>query len=362
MEKDKTQWFKDSRWGIFVHYLDTVQNGENVPNNSRFEKTSWNECVNDFDVELFARQMEEIGAGYVFLTLCQGSRFLCAPNAYFDRLTGYRPGEACSERDLPMELADALAKYRIPLMLYFTGDGPKLDETAGRAFGTIDGVNPDVKEEFVRKWAEVMKEYAVRYGKKVRGWWIDGCFDYFGYRDELLKPYRDAALAGNEDAIIAFNDGVVKIDYSVPEIAKMTAGAKRATDKRAVVDAEARKGNPAAQKALLEGDTPKKARYSRYEDYTAGESSYLKEIPEQRFADGSQWHALSFLGIGSNMPLWSVECGWACPGSRYSGPELKAYLDKVGAGGGVVSLDVFVRRDGRLDQGQLEVLKYLKKR
>ena len=29
---------------------------------------------------------------------------------------------------------------------------------------------------FAQRWAEVLREYAVRYGAKVHGWWIDGCY------------------------------------------------------------------------------------------------------------------------------------------------------------------------------------------
>ncbi|MBQ7900651.1 MAG: alpha-L-fucosidase [Clostridia bacterium] len=358
---DKTKWFSDKKWGVFVHYLEPLQNGENTPQNSKFQKTSWNDCVNDFDVEHFAKQVHDVGAGYVFFTLCQCTKFLCAPNSTYDAITGYKPGEACSERDLPMELADALAKYDIPLMLYFTGDGPQFDEIAGKAFETINKQKLDVDYSFVSKWTDVMREFAVRYGKKVRGWWIDGCFDYIGYSDDLIKLYRDAALAGNEDAIISFNNGVVRMDCSQGEIAQITAGAERYLDKLNLVDKAARDGNAAAQKAFELSDTPKKYRYSRYEDYTAGEASYFGEIPENAFVDGSRWHALSFLGINTSMPLFGIKCGWCSPGSQYTGEWLRDYVDKVSSKGGVVSIDVFVDRYGNIDKGQFEVLSKINK-
>lgn len=354
---DRTKWFKERKWGIFVHYLDFLQNGENIANNSKYQKTSWDECVKDFDVELFAKQIHNIGAGYVFFTLCQADKYLCAPNVTFDEISGYKPGEACSVRDLPMELVDALEKYGIGLMLYFTGDGPRCDRQACKAFGALDENKLDVDYDFVSKWAAVMKEYSLRYGKKVHGWWIDGCFDYIGYNDELLKLYRDAALAGNEDAVIAFNNGIVRMDFSEPEIAAIAAGADRYMKKLDLVDKAARNGNAAARRALIASDTPPKYRYSKYEDYTAGESSYFKEIPTDGPVDGCLWHALSFLGLGINMPLWSVRSGWAMPGSAYSGNELREYVNNVNSRGGVVSIDVFVRRDGSMDKAQLEVLK-----
>ena len=357
MIKDNTLWFKERKWGIFVHYLEAVQNGEHTPNNPLFKKTSWNECVNDFDCVAFAERAHEIGAGYVFFTLCQVSRFLCAPNETFDRITGYKPGEACSERDLVMELADELAKYDIPLLLYFTGDGPQKDEVAAKAFETISETKLDVDYDFVSKWTQVMREYSIRYGKKVKGWWIDGSFDYIGYNDDLLKLYADAARAGNEDAIISFNNGVVRMDFSQPCLAEVTSGTERYLQKLDLADRAARSGNTAVQQVFESSDTPAKYRYSIYDDYTAGESSFFGEIPSGRFVDGCQWHALSFLGISTCMPLWGIECGWGAPGSRYSGAQLKEYIDKVSSNSGVVSVDVFVRRDGSMDKAQLEVLK-----
>lgn len=357
---DNTQWFADSKWGIFLHYLEPMQNGERITHNPKGIKTEWNKCVADFDVEHFAKQAAEVGAGYVFLTLCQCTKYICAPNSTYDAITGYKPGEACSERDLPMELADALAKYDIPLMLYFTGDGPQHDEIAGPAFGCINsGGKDDVDFDFVSKWTDVMKEFSVRYGDKVKGWWIDGAFDYIGYNDDLLRLYHDAAKAGNPDGIISFNNGVVRMDFEKCAIAHITDSAERYLDKLTLADNAARSGDVSAQKAFEISDTPKKYRYSKYEDYTAGESSYFGEIPESAFVDGSRWHALSFLGISSSMPLWGIECGWCNPGSKYSGDWLSDYVDKVSAKGGVVSVDVFIDRYGNMDKGQLEVLRKL---
>ena len=181
---DRTLWLKNKKWGIFVHYLEGLQNGENTVQNPLGNKTSWNQCVNDFDTELFAQQVHSVGAGYVIFTLCQLNRFMCAPNETFDRITGYAPGEACSERDLISDLANSLNKYGISLMLYYTGDGPQKDKKASEALGTISDEKPDVDFNFVSKWTEIMKYYAVKYGKKISGWWIDGCFDYIGCGSE----------------------------------------------------------------------------------------------------------------------------------------------------------------------------------
>ena len=116
--------------------------------------------------------------------------------------------------------------------------------------------------------------YALRYGSRVSGWWIDGCYTYFGYTDDLLKPYYDAARGGNAQALLALNHGVM---------------------------------HPIS-------------RYSEWEDYTCGESNEFKEVPAQRFVNGSElplscMHALLFSDV-----QWQASgtlCrSWAAPGPR----------------------------------------------
>lgn len=162
----KTDWLVARKYGVFVHYLYGLQNNpEHVASLGRH--TSWDECVREFEVERFATRMQEAGAGYVIFTMMQRSRFLIAPNATFDRLTGYMPGEACATRDLVEDLYQALSKRGIDLMLYWTGDGPCDDPKAATALGWPgDG---RVTEEFVRNWASVVREYGLRYKDKVKG-------------------------------------------------------------------------------------------------------------------------------------------------------------------------------------------------
>ena len=58
---------------------------------------------------------------------------------------------------------------------------------------------------FVQRWARVLEEYTVRYGDKVSGWWVDGCYQtYYGSgdaSDNKLHPYYLAFKKGNPQAI-----------------------------------------------------------------------------------------------------------------------------------------------------------------
>jgi hypothetical protein len=148
----------------------------------------------------------------------------------------------------------------------------------------------------------------------VKGYWVDGCYEWIGYNDNLFKIFAEGLRAGNPDRIIAFNPGVD------PEI-------------RA---------------------------YSLYEDYTCGEQiSFSLLPPTGRFVNGEQWHILSFLGTPWNrLP----DNGWGKPGVCKDTQELAEYIYQVNALGGVVSIDVLLYRDGELDRSQLAILKPLREK
>ena len=296
-----TDWFMKAGYGVFVHYLWDLQDNA-AELNSLGRQTPWDECVGQFDVERFAGLMEEAGAGYVIFTMHQRTRYLIAPNATFDRLTGYEPGQACATRDLVEDLYAALHRRGIPLMLYWTGDGPRQDAKAAKALGYSEKVSV----EYVRKWASVVEEYSRRYGQKVAGWWVDGCYPWIGYEDERLGIMAKALKAGNPKAIIALNVGV----------------------------------------------QDKVRAYSRYEDFTTGEQNEFKDIPDGRWVNGEQWHILSFLGSSFQ--------GWGTPGSKYKKQQLVDYVGAVNSKGGVVSIDAMLYRDGGLDRSQMEVLRALR--
>ena len=293
-----TDWFQRAGWGVFVHYLESLQNNP-AELNSLGRRTSWDECVKEFDVEKFAGQIEQTRAGYVIFTVQQRTRFLIAPNATFDRLAGYQPGEAAATRDLVEDLYQALNRRGIALLLYWTGDGPRDDVRAAKALGWTEKQS----EDYVRHWASVVREYGQRYGDKVKGWWVDGCYPWIGYDEKKLGIMAEAVKAGNPKRIIALNVGV----------------------------------------------QDKVRAYTQWEDFTTGEQNEFKDVPESRWVGGEQWHILSFLGCSHQ--------GWAMPGSKYKKQELASYVRRVTEHGGVVSIDVMLYRDGSLDRSQLEMLK-----
>ena len=277
-------WLREAGYGVFVHYLG---GGD-----------GWNEKVDSFDVEKFTSQVVQTGATYLVFTLGQNSGYYCSPNATYEKLAGYETGQRCSTRDLPMEIADALAGKGIRLMLYLPSRSPQRDARAMKNLGDVHERQP-APQEFTRNWSAVIREWSLRYGEKVSGWWFDGSYNRAGW-DDLSKPYNwntwaAAVRAGNPGSLIAFNPG-----------ASITHAFNRLTDQQ---------------------------------DYTAGEQNRFGATPQSNPAPpGMQWQILSYLGTR-----------WAkADGPRWSDAWMIYYIRTVSRQGGAVTIDVNVSADGTI--------------
>ncbi len=177
-----TDWFKDAKYGVFMHFLPGDAKGLAL--------------VNEFDVQGLSRQLETLGAKYFVITLGQNSGFFNAPNAAYDRYTGYAPGERCSTRDLPLDLYRALQPKGIRLMLYLPCQTPNQDARAQKAFGLAEGKKDQpIDLEFARKWAQVIQEWSDRYGDKVAGWWFDGGYQSVRFNEAIARDLRRGSQA-----------------------------------------------------------------------------------------------------------------------------------------------------------------------
>jgi len=290
-----TDWFSQAKYGVFIHFLPSGQAGLKQ--------------VEQFDVKALAGQLEGVGAGYLVLTLGQNSGYFNSPNAAYEKRTGYAAGQRCATRDLPLELYQALQPKGIRLMLYLPCQTPNEDARAEKAFGLPQGAQDQpIDLAFAEKWSEVIQEWADRYGQKVSGWWFDGGYEHIHFNEAIAQVYAQAARHGNPKAIVTFNPGVKVI------------------------------------------------RYTQAEDYTAGElNEPFAHVPTSRWLEGSQWHALTFLGSS-----------WGQRNTRYSGGQWAEWVREVAAKGGVVTLDMGPNYDpqagpiGSLAAGQLKQLQAIK--
>jgi hypothetical protein len=292
------QWFRQAKYGVFVCFLGGGSN--------------WNATVNAFDVKTFARQMEQAGAGYVLFTLGQNSGYYCAPNATYDRFGGFKPGERCSFRDLPMDLAKELNKRNIKLFLYSTARAPQDDKQARAGLAEIeDIIKSPATQEFSRRWWAVQREWSERYGDRVAGWWFDGAYTTTGW-DDLSQPcnwrtWAEAARAGNPGRLLTWNKETSLAD---------------------------------AFGALTDE-----------QDYTAGERNGFDVTPrEVPGPTNLVWQLLGYMGDD-----WGKTGG-----PKKSDAEMIDYVRRINERGGVVTIDVHVE-NGRVHEPHLKQLIAIRK-
>ncbi len=320
-------WFS-GKWGVMLCYLavpaSTAGKGKSAE--------EWSRQVDGFDVEARARQLKEVGASYLLITIGQGSGHYCAPNPVYDKLTGIAPSK-CSRRDLVADLADALNPLGIKVIVYSASDVGWGDLAARKALGMTSHhndhlvglrkrgqknswqANREGQVEFLRNSIRFHEQWSKQWGTKVAGWWIDGC-----YHPEIRFPedeppnlatFKKAILAGNPDSIVTFNAGA--------------------------------KGSYVA---------------TAYEDYTPGEVSPRKSSPGPACPGGlvegkgirSRFHIMTCLGRS-----WGQG---AKP--RFPDEVVIKYTKNVTSQGGFVSWDVPPTEKGLIPEAFMKQLRALK--
>jgi hypothetical protein len=299
----RAAWMQNPKytWGVMTHYLADWQARVN-----KLEMTveSWNKMVDGFDAEGMAKRLEQVGAGHYQISIGQNSGYYLSPNPVYDKIVGINPSK-CSRRDLIADLYEPLHKRDIKLMAYLPSGAPGSDKLACAALEWKNG--PNANKSFQRKWEQAIAEWSRRWGPKVVGWWFDGCYFpnsmYRSAEPPNFSSFAAAARAGNPDAAVAFNPGVIYRLISV----------------------------------------------SPDEDFTAGEIDKPDQVMVRRstggLIDGTQLHMLSFLG-----ETWGVGT------PRFTKEQVIGYTKKIRDNGGSVTWDVPVALDGTIADPFLEQL------
>ncbi len=317
-----SEYLKQSGWGVFFHFLASPASsiGE-----CEYTTDEWNRRVDDFDTTKLASQLEEIGAGYFFITLGQNSGFYISPNPTYDEIVGRHPSR-CSDRDLVSDLYDALEPRGIKLLAYLPANAPIFDKQAmdklkfapawqdrdpewcGLRIGDVEPV-PGVDSrmsEFQRNWEAIIHDWSTRWEDKVIGWWIDGCYHpdlMYDFPDEPnFASFKAALKAGNPDALVSFaiRCGTVK-----------TGG---------------------------------------WSDFTAGEMNYSLPVTGKhskigQTEDGSLYHLLTFLGEY-----------WGAGKPRFSAEFATSWMRQITDNGGVVTWDVPPTANGTISDDFMRVM------
>lgn len=317
----KETWLADKKMGLFGHYLAApAGNGLDIDRGV----DDWNRRVDAFDTEKLAEQLKEVGVDYFGITIGQNSGYYCSPNKVYDELVEISPSK-CSRRDLIQDLAEALEKRGIDLIVYLPSGAPDGDERAMEKLewrwgyeGEIGDYSKPKREDrqvsFQKKWQRIIREWSERWGDQIKGWWIDGCYysdKMYLFEDEPnFHSFAAALRAGNENAVLAFNTGL---------------------DDPFVLETEEA-------------------------DYTAGEVANLfplgvrnadtKEKIQEKL-QGKKWHILSYLGES-----------WGQGSPRMPAFLAAGYTQYVNERGGMISWDLPLSYDGTISE---EWMAYLKK-
>ncbi len=187
-----TDWFANAGYGMWFHFLDQTapRSGPRKP---------YKDAVNALDVKRLAQTVSDCGARYLIFTVNHGNPTCPAPIKAWEKL---HPGWT-TQRDLIMELADALAAHGIALMLYQNCPGTgQLIQQNGRAIDT-----PHFSEaEYANQLIAVFEEFGARYGSKIKGWWLDSWFQTMeAYPNLPNEAINRAIKSGSKDCMSSFN-------------------------------------------------------------------------------------------------------------------------------------------------------------
>lgn len=320
--------FLSGGYGISTNYFrEWIDRAATTANEKIQPGESWDDILATFDVNAYVNDVRKSGASYVLLGLGQNSGYYLAPNKTYERIAGLKPGERTpSKRDLPMEIADALAPYGIKVMLYLPAQAPsRAHKTDGDyaitdAFGKSRETDGVPSQAMLGKWTSVIREWSKHYGTKIAGWWFDGMQSKSrpGFANTYLRysyvSMASAAKAGNPHAVVSFNGGL-------------------------------------GRGTVTEHPT---------EDFSAGETRTPTGLPANgRWSDaanGVQWAA--YTPLGEDDPKWG---GWASKGTRWDDATVASWVKDVTDRGGAVLLDTRVNRFGHFDADQMSQLSSVKK-
>ena len=303
-ENPNIDWFADAGIGLMVHFLK-----------ARYAKEGgskeWNTVVDGFDVERFADECKDAGVNYVLWALGQNDGYYNSPNSAYDKITEVAPGELCSNRDLPADLIKALKKQKIKFMAYLPGNPPIFNKYVSEKFQYPHGYDSPTSQFTQACWESVIREWSLRYGEDLKGWWFDGMYHggIIETRSDMnlkhnISTHTLAAKAGNPKSIVSYNYGVDKV----------------------------------------QSDSP-------YDDYSAGEENNIIQLPESRWIlSGIQWFHFTHLGEF-----------WGKPGIKNRTDDLERWSEKVFQKEGVLCFDVYVSPCGDIDPQQKKQLKAMAK-
>ena len=177
-----SEWLSKAGYGLMFHWTSQSVNSDG-------SCKTYQDAVNDFDVNSFAKMVDETGAGYIIFTIGHAESFCPAPLKSWEK---YHPGMT-TQRDLIGEIADKLGEKGIKLMCYL----PSHVVAKYRRVNDFD---------FMMIHTEILQEMGERYKEKIAGYWFDSWYQNFEeYPNVSFEEFFKATKAGNPKRLIALN-------------------------------------------------------------------------------------------------------------------------------------------------------------
>jgi alpha-L-fucosidase len=255
----------------------------------------YEKAIDQFDVDKFAEMVSETWAGYIIFTIGHAQQYCPAPIASWEKC---HPGMT-TKRDLIAEMANALNKKGIRLILYMNSYG-----TA--KFGRVDNL------EFYNTFTDILKEFGDRYKEKVAGYWFDCWYQIFeGFPDIPFEDFFKACKTGNKDRIICLNSWIY------PSV-------------------------------------------SPWQEYWAGEVASPVTLPVNGHMVDGPVNDLRYQALLIMEPYW-VQQRPDHPDPRFKAGELSQYIHDCMANGGAVTINMGIFQDGTVGEKALDVMKQVRK-
>ncbi len=287
-------WLVKTGYGLMFHW--TSQSVQPDGSIKKFE-----DAVNDFDVEKFAKMVDETGAGYVLFTIGHAESYCPAPIKSWERI---HPGQT-TQRDLIEEIANALNKKGVRLLCYLNGP---------LAFKFPKNTQSTDKENqvFVANFTDILTEMGNRYQDKIVGYWFDSWYRIFeSFPAVPFEDFYKATKVGNKDRIICLNPWIY------PDV------------------------------------TP-------WQDYWSGEVQDPIGLPQNGFMKNGPSPNLPYqVLLTMEKHIW-VQQEPVISDPKFTSEQLSSYIKDSMENGGAVTINLAIYQDGTVGNKALQVMKGVK--
>lgn len=343
----RTDWMK-GKYGLMVHWLAPAflkpESGEPYSPLPKEGEYKWdlNDAVNSFDLDLFMSEFDKTGAEWLIFTIGQNTGTYASPNSVIDSLAGqgHTP-----QRDLVFEIAKAIDQRGKRFIAYLPCE-IKANETLQEGFGWNTQAGTD-QAKFQENYLKVVREWSERFGEYLDGWWFDGCYynrEPFVNKHMKWDQWYKAACAGNENAVVTFNDGSFLSGYTrpiKPEHDYTSGEALVLINSKIRIDSKDNEALFMPEQAYVDGIN----------------CLYHVLLP----IDGYWMHSRKKFPDWANVPFdFDPSKSKGMPDPIYSNDELRKFVKEFTKVGGAVTLNVNITQEGYLGSNTVKQLQKLR--